>query len=49
MDAPKPPHVIGPPLLVAPLPLALLLPLVELMLRIVVAPLGATIPLVTEA
>jgi hypothetical protein len=48
MYALTPPHVVVPPLLVAPLPLALMLPLAKLMLRIVIAPLGATIPLVIE-
>jgi hypothetical protein len=48
MDAPTPPPLVVPPLLVVALPLALSLPLVELMLRITVAPLGAIVPLVIE-
>jgi len=45
MDAPTPLPSIVPPLPMAPLPLAFSLPLTELMLKVVIAPLGATIPL----
>jgi hypothetical protein len=45
MGALAPPPSMIPSLLVALLPLALLLPLIELMRGVVVAPLGATIPL----
>jgi hypothetical protein len=48
MDAPAPPPSIVPPLLMVPLLVALPLPLVELMLGVVVAPLKVTIPLVIE-
>ncbi len=48
MDAPTPPPLVVPPLPVVALPLALLLPLVELMPRITVAPLGAIVSLVIE-
>jgi hypothetical protein len=48
MDAPTPPPLVVSPLSMAPLPLAFLLPLAELMLKVVVAPLGATIPIVIE-
>ncbi len=49
----RPPLVIPrllvvPTLLVVPLPLVLPLPFVELMLRITIAPFGATIPLVIK-
>jgi hypothetical protein len=37
-----------PPFLVAPLPLVLLLPFARLMLRVAIAPLGATIPLMMK-
>jgi hypothetical protein len=42
MDAP------ATPLLVAPLPMAFSFPLAELMLGVVVAPLGAIIPIVIK-
>jgi hypothetical protein len=51
VDAPTPPPIvippppIVPPFLVAPLPLAFSLPLAKLMPRVIVPPLGATIPL----
>jgi hypothetical protein len=54
VDAPTPsppivpPLQMVPPLLVVPLSLAFLLPLTELMSRVVIAPLGATIPLVIK-
>jgi len=37
-----------PPPVVPPLPLVLSLPLTKLMLRVVITPLGGTIPLVIE-
>jgi hypothetical protein len=48
MDAPTPPPLVVPPFLVTPLPLALLLPFVELMLGVAIAPFGAIIPLVIK-
>jgi hypothetical protein len=48
VDAPTPPPLIVPPLLMAPLLVALSFPFVELMLRVVDAPLGATILIVIE-
>ncbi len=48
MDAFAPPLPIVPPVLMAPLPLVFILPFVELMLGIVVAPLGAITHLVMK-
>jgi hypothetical protein len=54
VDAPALPPLVVPPLLVVPslsvttLPLAFLFPLAKLMPRVVVALLGAAIPLVIE-
>jgi hypothetical protein len=48
VDAPTPPPPIVPPLPMAPLSLAFSLPFTELMSRVIVAPLGATIPLMIE-
>jgi len=46
MDALAPPPPIVPPLLVVPIPLTLPLPFAKLMLGVIIAPLGVTIPLV---
>jgi hypothetical protein len=48
VDAFTPPSSVVPPLLVALLPLALSLPFIKLMSGVVVAPFGATIPLMIE-
>jgi hypothetical protein len=48
MDAPTPPPLVIPPLLVVPLSVALLLSLIELMPKVVDAPLGTTILIVIE-
>jgi len=48
VDVPTPPPPVVPPLPVVPLPMAFSLPLVKLMLGVVVAPLGAIIPVVIE-
>jgi hypothetical protein len=48
MDAPSPPPPIVPPLLMVLIPLTLPLPFAKLMLGVIVAPLGVTIPLVIK-
>jgi hypothetical protein len=48
MEALIPPPLVVPPLSIAPPPLTLLLPLTKLVLRVVVAPLGAITPLMME-
>ncbi len=48
VDALAPPNSTVPPLLVVVLPLALSLPFIEIMLGVLIAPLGATILLMIE-
>jgi hypothetical protein len=48
VDAPTPLPLVVPPFPMAPLPLAFSLPLTKLMSRVVIVPLGATIPLMIE-
>jgi hypothetical protein len=48
MHAPAPPPPIVPPLPMVPLPLIILLSLAELLLGVIVASLGAIIPLMIE-
>jgi hypothetical protein len=48
MDALALPPPIVPPFPMAPLPPTILLPLAELLLGVIVAPLGAIIPLIIE-
>jgi hypothetical protein len=48
MDALAPPPPIVPPFLMVPLPPTIFLPLAELLLGVIVAPLGAIIPLMIE-
>jgi hypothetical protein len=48
MDALAPPPPVVPPFSMVPIPLTLPLPFAKLMLGVIVAPLGVTIPLVIK-